>query len=70
MDEPRIPTHGNSNQRPSPAYVCGGRFRAVARQHLGPCCATAICDARSPAFRSRSVCCLSDLVDPPRLWRQ
>ena len=70
MDEPRIPAHCNSSQLPGPAYLCGGCFSAMARQRHRPCCATAICDVRSAAFRNRAVYCVSDLVNPAWLERQ
>src|ERR1700730_12937748 len=67
MDEPRIPARAcTGSQIPGPACVCTRCGRAVARQRDRTCCATTLCAIRSPAYRSCSVCCVSDLVGRPR----
>ena len=70
MDEPRIPSRAcTDSQIPGPVSVCTRCGRAVARQHDRTCCATTFCAIRSPACRSCSVCCVSDLVSFPRFDR-
>jgi len=44
----------------SSACVCNRCGRTVARQRDRTCCATTLCAIRSPAYRSCSVCCVSD----------
>ena len=63
MDEPRIPPRPFAgSQIPGPVCVWNRRGRTMARQRDRTCSPTTLCAIRSPAYRSCSVCCVSDLV--------